>query len=161
MIVENDEPIFCFSRSNPENSSYGWCRTAGNYYDEKAPSQASDPNAWGFCSKDCHLNDPNQASYGVLRVADKAEMLEESQCEERVSQSVGFRPMQVRPAVLCVGKRVNWNVDVWTKDQNGYKRVKNKESNQSKKPFFFHLQSFSGPVRCSVRKVPLRCPTQP
>ena len=144
MIVENDEPIFCFSRSNPENSSYGWCRTAGNYYDEKTPSQASDPNAWGFCSKDCHLNDPNQASYGVLRVADKAEMLEESQCEERVSQSVGFRPMQVRPAVLCVGKRVNWNVDVWTKDQkHGYKRVQNKESNQRKNSFSFHLQFFS------------------
>ena len=74
MIVENGQPTFCFSRSNPENSSYGWCRTAGNYYDQNNPSQESEGHAWGFCSKDCHLNDPGQASYGVLRVADRAEV---------------------------------------------------------------------------------------
>ena len=74
MIVEQGMPTFCFKRTNPESSRFGWCRTAGNFYDRREPHYGDQENGWGYCSKDCYLHGRNEELSGVLRVVDDVDV---------------------------------------------------------------------------------------
>ena len=78
MIVHKDgkgNPTFCFKRENPENPSFGWCKTENNFYDVTREGIVQRPgeHTWGYCSRDCHL-DSNIVTAGVLRIVDKVEV---------------------------------------------------------------------------------------
>ena len=51
VVPQSKEEIFCHPKVNPEDESYGWCKTMGNHYDidKEKPEQPG----WGFCGKDC------------------------------------------------------------------------------------------------------------
>ena len=73
MIVyqNGSEPTFCFKESNPENKKFGWCKTAGNYYEVDNPSKDNTPVEWGYCSRDCYLQEDHR---GILRIVDRVEV---------------------------------------------------------------------------------------
>ena len=143
MIVEQGMPTFCFKRTNPESSRFGWCRTAGNFYDRREPHYGDQENGWGYCSKDCYLHGRNEQELsGVLRVVDdvdvckkfnivsrhtelfSVQVLDEDTCEEYLEMSL--KSVAHRPKILCVGKIWSWNVDVWTVIRGKYRKVVNK-----------------------------------
>ena len=53
-------------------ADYGWCEVEGNYFDLYNP-KLIEPNAWGYCSKDCNL-DENEPDSGKLRIVDHVEV---------------------------------------------------------------------------------------
>lgn len=73
---------FCFRDINPENATYGWCRTEGNYYNLDEPDLYHD--SWGYCSKDCYL-DHTQEMSGVLRIKHNVKV---NSCMTTTSKSV-------------------------------------------------------------------------
>ena len=51
VVPKGKDEIFCHPKVNPEDESYGWCKTMGNHYDidKEKPTEPG----WGFCGKDC------------------------------------------------------------------------------------------------------------
>ena len=76
MIISDKKVQNCFSRENPENASYGWCTTVGDYYDLAKPELLS--KSWGYCSKDCFLSNTHRT--GVLRIKENVMVLSEKRC---------------------------------------------------------------------------------
>merc|ERR1719450_1235697 len=96
---------FCFSNKNKENSTFGWCKTRGYYYDLHNPQK--EYNSWGFCSKDCYLSAENK--FGVLRFIDRVDVLSDEMCEEYL-QWLLEGPVTVKPKILCVGLVTPWKI---------------------------------------------------
>ena len=71
---KNNSPIFCFKNYNQESKKYGWCETEGNYYDLQKPD--TEYQSWGFCGKDCYLDQSNQEQ-DVLRIAENIQVCTE------------------------------------------------------------------------------------
>ena len=72
----------------------------GNYFNLHKPK--SDSSSWGYCSKDCFL-DEDADDFGVMRVVDTANVLSTEQCNEFLDWALK-KNVEVRPLVLCVGK---------------------------------------------------------
>ena len=66
MIISRSQPIFCHQTTNPENSLYGWCNTGDrDFYQFREKRMSQD--GWGYCSKDCYLDDSYSAMGQILR----------------------------------------------------------------------------------------------
>ena len=64
----------CFKKINPENSTFGWCKTDGDYYELGRPKNGAGYDSWGFCSKDCFLDETQELS-GVLRIKNNVKVI--------------------------------------------------------------------------------------
>jgi len=123
--------ILCYPDKNPEDASFGWCRTRGHYYDKDNPDKEWD-RGWGFCSKDCYL-DPNSPDNGVLRSQKNVGVLPEKECLEFVRLSFWEGDVKHVPQILCVAKREQWREEQWERqDGGGYKKVEHQETNSSR-----------------------------
>ena len=65
MIQNNEEFYYCYPEENPENHSFGWCETDGEFYDLKRPNSYS--QSWGYCSGDCYLDKNRNLNGQILR----------------------------------------------------------------------------------------------
>ena len=123
--IENGAPgIFCFPKNNPEKKEYGWCRTLGHYYQADIPGMDMNPlySSWGFCSKECYL-DNSIKNLGILRDKQRVQILPEELCQEHLRTSL--RPkVKYHPQILCIAKTHKWKESVWEKTGEGYKEVK-------------------------------------
>ena len=66
MIMRGRKPTFCHQTQNPENSNFGWCNTGNiDYYSFSGTRMSQD--GWGYCSKDCYLDESYTYMGQVLR----------------------------------------------------------------------------------------------
>ena len=120
LIDETGNKIaICFPRKNPENATYGWCKTIGNYYDSDNVKVHS--KGWGFCGKDCFLNTTTNG--GTLRSKEDIEILSEEQCDKFLTKSFIAKEVEVTPEILCVAKTTKWVEETWQKTDSGYAHV--------------------------------------
>jgi len=112
---------FCYPSINPENSTYGWCKTKGDFYVLRKENQNHE--GWGFCSKDCYL-DTDTENNGILRHQEGVEILSEELCDQYLNRSLG-KEVEVRPLILCVARTEKWEETVWQKTNVGYEQVMN------------------------------------
>ena len=82
--VNASHPIFCYPKENPQNASFGWCLTEGNYFDRNNPDTMFQ-DGWGFCGKDCYL-DTEVINKGILREKHKVEILSEDICDNMLDE---------------------------------------------------------------------------
>ena len=100
------------------NKKHGWCKTKGNYYNLDKPK--SETKGWGFCSKDCYLEDrvKEEGGSGTLRVVDKVDVLEDDMCNKYMKRS---KLEQYGPEMLCVGYIKKFQTETYTMDGKPYK----------------------------------------
>ena len=113
-------PIYCYPTNNPENSSFGWCWTQGNYYHRDRVIHSYE-GGWGFCGKDCFL-DRETPLTGILRVKLNVSVLSKEICESFLNESLGSMT-RIRPMILCVGKTETFKEEVWEKSGDSYRLV--------------------------------------
>ena len=112
---------FCFPNQNPENQTYGWCKTKGSYYNPDMEDY--EHVGWGFCGKDCFL-DTNTKNSGILRQKQNVEILSEELCDAYLDRSLKpFGKPAVRPKILCVARTEKWKETTWQKTEHGYHAV--------------------------------------
>ena len=118
---ESDEDIaLCYPSKNPENETYGWCKTKGNFY--HLYDHKPDEEGWGFCSKDCYL-DITESNSGVLRKKEGVEILSEKLCEAYLNKSIPKdEGVEVMPEILCVARTERWEETTWVKTGEGYRQ---------------------------------------
>ena len=110
------ESVYCYPKTNPENPSYGWCITEGNYYDKNNIDGRY--RGWGFCGKDCFL-DTDTMNSGILRVKKNVEILSEELCDQFLTESLE-EEVAVRPEIVCVARKEKWKEAVWVETSEGY-----------------------------------------
>ena len=126
-IKKGSRSTYCYSKKNPENSKWGWCKTTGNYYNNK--QQNRNMKGWGFCGKDCFTNHKQQ-DQGVLREKEHVSILDERLCEQYLNASLP-EDVEVRPWILCVAKKAKWKEQVWKKTGESF--VEEKETGKTKR----------------------------
>ena len=120
--AESGEDIaLCFPSKNPENETYGWCKTWGDFYNIDKYDEHKD--GWGFCSKDCYL-DTKVSDMGVLRVKKEMEILPDEHCKKYLRKSMEGE-VEVVPIILCVAKTEKWEENIWVKTREGYIQKEN------------------------------------
>ena len=120
ILGESGEVIaLCYPMKNPEDETFGWCHTKGNYYN--LDNYKLEEKGWGFCSKDCYLDNKMPES-GVLRWKENVEILSENLCEKYLNRSLGNDGVEVRPIILCVARTERWVETTWVKTGKGYKQ---------------------------------------
>jgi len=113
---------FCYPSKNPENETFGWCRTYGNYYD--VGNYEKEKKGWGFCSQDCYL-DKEGSNQGVLRINPGADILPENLCDKYLGELLNRNDgVEVKPSILCVARVEKWEETTWVKTDKGYTEKK-------------------------------------
>jgi len=121
IIGGNKRNKICFPTQNPENPRFGWCRTRGNFY-RLGEDQHRYKNGWGFCSKDCYLDESIEGS-GILRKKYNVGILPEHQCEAFLRYSLQGKHVRHRPKILCIAQKMKWSEEVWKRTGSGYKKL--------------------------------------
>ena len=101
---------------------YGWCQTSGDFTDKDDIDLDIDnllynSKDWGFCTKECKLAGNGQAEFGVLRVEENVDVLEERECDEFLDISLNKMKVQFRPKILCIGENLTFSSEYfWTEE---------------------------------------------
>ena len=119
-IVQGNTSIYCYGEKSVKNDSEGWCKITSNFYDMNV-EQPIPAGSWGFCSKDCYLDDDEKRS-GVLRTESNVEVLDEVMCNKFLNVSLKSE-VQFRPKILCVGQLKTWKTDVFNLENGTYHHV--------------------------------------
>ena len=111
--ASGDNVVYCYRQFSPSDidKNKGWCHIQGDFYNPQTVDKSV--KGWGFCSRDCFL-DENQAVSGRLRAVKDRQVLKDLLCEEFLNYSLPLFPV-VRPKILCVGMRKDWNTEIWRK----------------------------------------------
>jgi len=121
LVERRRTPTLCHPKQNPENATFGWCRTRGNYYSLDNPKSVYN-NGWGFCSKDCYL-DTSTHNSGILRHKENIAILDEGECDVFLKRSIGGI-VRYMPRILCIAMKNKWKEEVWRKsDYGGYQKA--------------------------------------
>ena len=126
--VSDYGPLYCYPNSNPENASFGWCRTKGNYYDMYNELEHYEWG-WGFCGKDCFLS-KSVASLGTLRQKHNVKILDEVTCDKYLAASLPGN-VKVKPKILCVGLTERFKESVWRKTSKGFEVDKSSDKKRT------------------------------
>ena len=124
--TSGEPALYSYRQFSPADldKTQGWCRIKGDFYNP----QKKDLNAkgWGFCSKDCFL-DENEASSGKLRAVHNKNVLDDKLCQKFLNFSLSQIP-KVRPQVLCVGMQKSWKTAIWEITDGGYQEMEEDEA---------------------------------
>ena len=78
---------------------------------------------WGFCGKDCFL-DNKTINSGILRQKQNVEILSEELCEDYLNRALeSWGKPTVRPKILCIARTEKWKESIWQKTEDGYHTV--------------------------------------
>merc|ERR1711915_433118 len=125
IITDKDEDTqhYCY-RDVPSarSSSKGWCDVV---QDASEMGNLYTAENWGFCSRDCFLDDEaNPAAY-VLRKVRGVDILEHEMCQNFLNSSIGV-DVEVMPHILCIGYVEQFKYQHWIKENGKYKLSKKK-----------------------------------
>lgn len=119
-LVQGNSSVYCYGEKSGKKDSEGWCKVTSSFYDMNG-EQKIPGGSWGFCSKDCYLEEDQKKS-GVLRSELNVEVLDETMCDKFLNKSLRSE-VQFRPKILCVGQLKTWKTDVWKFENGTYRRI--------------------------------------
>jgi len=118
---------YCYRQVPPYFSdSKGWCHVnhdaseMGNMYEE---------HTWGFCSKDCFLEEEKEPDSFVLRKRINVDILEEDMCQQFLKISL-YNKTKVMPEILCIGYLERFRYQHWIKKNGRYRRGRKRIAHQ-------------------------------
>ena len=74
---------YCYHKQSPKKGSRGWCEVKKNAASALGRQRTlrRKNTSWGFCGKDCYLDD-NKHGSSVLRFVEDVDILDEGLCDE-------------------------------------------------------------------------------
>ena len=80
---------------------YGWCHTSGDFNDftfvnKNVDNHLYNSKDWGFCTRECKLIGNGEAEYGVLRIEENVDILEEKACDQFLNVSLNDMKVSYR-----------------------------------------------------------------
>jgi len=98
VIDSSGKKHYCYRRQNP--TWIGWCNVKE---DASAIGELRQTTSWGFCSKDCNIEDAHHTpSSSVLRTVKGVDILPSGLCDHYLDIALGHN-VKVRPEILCIG----------------------------------------------------------
>jgi len=120
ILTLSGKNIFCSARRNPEDVSFGWCYTKGNYYESNNPKEGQ--NGWGFCSRDCFLKKVGKGPRkGAIRKRENVQILPDGPCQKFLNESLSPET-EVRPEIICISEIHDWREEFWKETKNGFEK---------------------------------------
>ena len=72
---------------------------------------------WGFCTRECELVGNGEAEFGVLRVEENVDVVDDMDCSVFLNISLNKMEVQYRPKILCVGEHLAFRPEYfWTQE---------------------------------------------
>ena len=108
----------CFRKTSYEEGSKGWCHVTD---DASKIGTIVQTDSWGFCGKDCFLQDTEniEPDSSVLRSKDNIDVLSDELCSKfLLSAYEGITPEYV-PEVLCIGYYKKSNIRTYNLSTDG------------------------------------------
>ena len=79
---------------------------------------------WGFCTRECNLIGNGEAEYGVLRIEENVDVLEENECDQFLNLSLNNMKVPYRPKILCIGEHLAFATEYFWTQETDLKYVK-------------------------------------
>jgi len=120
IIISGRREYFCYHNRSPKTKSNGWCevKTDASQMQRKHRLETT---SWGFCSKDCYLDDSEESS--VLRYVQGIDILNENLCQEYLKSTIR-RNVEIDPRILCIGYKKTLKYSMWQELTSGFEQIK-------------------------------------
>lgn len=117
LISLNKNETFCYRNKSILEGSKGWCPVID---DASTMGELTTTDTWGFCSKDCFLNETKQIEpdANVLREVRHVDVLSDKLCNEFLESSLYGSVVKIQPEILCIGFQKSQEEKTYTISDN-------------------------------------------
>ena len=119
ILNEANETEICYQDKAMTGANRGWCKVSKSYYEPWHSKKNKPELGWGYCSRECFLEEENS---GKRRIKEGVDVLDDKLCQQYLNQTLEGQA-KVWPQILCAGKLIKWNYQIWTQDGNKFKEA--------------------------------------